>query len=496
MSRRRFLPRLCLVVAGAAAWAPAQEAALLVTGGRVHARAGVAVEEASILVVGGKIKAVGKDLVAPEGATIVDAAGLDVYPSLIDPLNDGLLENYPAARGALGATDRALDLVDRFAEDRRGEMRRAGVGVVGLGAAVGGARSGVSAVVFTEPGADGAPIVLGHDRFVQFDVAARQRGGAAGFGPFGGLPTATVVSLPLRTAAVKALEETLDAAKKYREAWEKYEKDYEEYKKKVAEGKGADSKPADAPGEKKEEKKEEAAPSGPPEGFRNWPRDKQREWMRENLRRGRGASAESAPESRPSGSTKLKPPEKPKTEPDKEALVRVLKRETPLWVGVEWEQDLVLAIELARKRDVKLALLGAAEATRVIDKIKDVRAMVVLPAPVIYDEDPLGGAPEDLCRILAKAGVPFTFATAGQPEYGPGGLRFAAALAIGRGLTEEQALRAVTLHAAQSLGMEKSLGSIEPGKEAHLMILKGSPFAPDAKVVKMVTRGRVTATEP
>ena len=228
MPPRRLFARLCLAVAGCSGAVSAQDASIFVTGGRVHARPEAAVETTNVLITDGKIKAVGKDLVAPEGAVIVDATGFDVYPSLIDPLNDALLETYPAARGSLGGADRALDLADRFADERRAAMRRAGVGVVGLGAPVGGLRSGVAAVMFAELGADGAPVVLGPDRFVQFDVAARQRGGSGGLGPFGDLQSATVVSLPARTAALKGLEETLDGAKKYREAWEKYEKDFEE----------------------------------------------------------------------------------------------------------------------------------------------------------------------------------------------------------------------------------------------------------------------------
>ena len=485
--QRRPSPAIFALAALLLAPVGAQDAPVFLRNGRVHVRPGSVVESASVLIEGGKIKAVGRELTAPDGAVIVDAEGLDVYPSFIDPLNDALLEIYPAVRGALGGGDRALDLFDRFADDRRAELRRAGVLVVGLGVAANGGRSGVAAVVGVEPAADGGPVVFAADRFVQVDVAQRQRGGG-GFGGGG----ATIAGLPSREAAVRGLEDALDGAKKYRETWEKYEKDFEEYKKKLAEGVKTESRPA----EKKDEPAAEEPSERPklPDDFRNWPREKQREWTRENMRRRpRGDSGGPASGPAPAPDNKLKPPEKPKTEPEKEALVRVLKREVPMWIGAEWKQDLGWVLDFAEKRDIKVAVMGGAEAAAVVDRLKALRAVVVLPPPVSFEEDPLGGPPEDLCRTLAKAGVPFTFATAGQPGYGPAGLRFAAALAVGRGLSEDDALAAVTVNAARVLGLEKSLGTIEPGREACLMVLKGSPFDVRNKILKSVQRGRVTA---
>lgn len=503
---RRPSSALWALAAVLATGAGAQDTPLLVRNGRVHARPGAPVVVASVLVEGGKIKAVGKDLAAPEGARVLEAEGLDVYASFIDPLNDGLLEVSPAPAGYLGGGDRALDVYDRFAAARRAELLRAGVGVVGLGVAVNGMRSGVAAVLATVGEEDGGPLVLGADRFVQFDPT-RGGGGGPPAGGGGGrgrrldLPTGpvgAVVGLPGREGALKNVEEALDGAKKYREAWEKYEKDLEEYKKKLADGGGAatDSKPAE---KKDDEKKPESSGPQPlPDGFRNWPRDKQREWMRENMRRSGMRPGGGGDDPKPAAdapSKKLKPPEKPKVEPEKEALVRVLKRETPLWVGAEWRQDIGWALDMATKRDVKIALLGAAEAGEMLDRLKAARALVVLPPPVAFSEEPLGGAPEDLSRTLAKAGIPFTFVTAGRADFGSAGLPAIAALAIGRGLSEDDALAATTVHAARALGMEKTLGTVEAGKDAHLMLVKGSPFAPGAKAEKLVVRGRVVAPE-
>jgi len=57
------------------------------------------------------------------------------------------------------------------------------------------------------------------------------------------------------------------------------------------------------------------------------------------------------------------------------------------------------------------------------------------------------------------------------------------------GVSEEEALRMVTLNAATDLGLERRLGSIEVGKDADLVILTASPFDPAARVEKTMIDG-------
>ena len=45
-----------------------------------------------------------------------------------------------------------------------------------------------------------------------------------------------------------------------------------------------------------------------------------------------------------------------------------------------------------------------------------------------------------------------------------------------RGLTEEEALRGITIYPAQVLGLEERIGSIEPGKDADISIFDGHPL--------------------
>ena len=73
--------------------APPQKGTTVITNATVHTGNGQVIENASILITDGKIAAVGKNISAPAGATIVNANGKQVYPGLILPVtNLGLVE--------------------------------------------------------------------------------------------------------------------------------------------------------------------------------------------------------------------------------------------------------------------------------------------------------------------------------------------------------------------------------------------------------------------
>jgi imidazolonepropionase-like amidohydrolase len=59
------------------------------------------------------------------------------------------------------------------------------------------------------------------------------------------------------------------------------------------------------------------------------------------------------------------------------------------------------------------------------------------------------------------------------------------------GVSEEEALKMITLHAAWQLGVDNRVGSIEVGKDADLAIFNGHPFAPAARVEMTLVDGRV-----
>ena len=103
---------------------------------------------------------------------------------------------------------------------------------------------------------------------------------------------------------------------------------------------------------------------------------------------------------------------------------------------------------------------------------------------------------DDEWARLAAAGL--TFALSADVEEWHGNTRnlpYHAAWAAAHGLDREAALKAVTLHAAEILGVADRIGSLAPGKDADLIVTTGDPLEVLTDVVYMFIRGRAVPLE-
>lgn len=94
---------------------------------------------------------------------------------------------------------------------------------------------------------------------------------------------------------------------------------------------------------------------------------------------------------------------------------------------------------------------------------------------------------------MNRAGVKFGFSTLGAAA---GKLRQNIRTAIEHGLPEDAALAALTTEPARMLGLEQSLGTVDPGKIANLVVTKGSWFAKDSPVRYVFVDGRKYEYQP
>ena len=58
-------------------------------------------------------------------------------------------------------------------------------------------------------------------------------------------------------------------------------------------------------------------------------------------------------------------------------------------------------------------------------------------------------------------------------------------------MKEFDALQAITINPAKHIGVSDRVGSIEEGKDADFVLLKGSPFAVDARILYTVINGEI-----
>lgn len=177
-----------------------------------------------------------------------------------------------------------------------------------------------------------------------------------------------------------------------------------------------------------------------------------------------------------------------------EAMLPVVRKERPLWMHVNEARGIRSAAEWSVRRGFKAVIAGGRDAWREAAYLAEHRIPVayehVFTQPV-RDTDPYDvhySAP----AVLAKAGVLLAFSE-GTEQFGASNIRnipYSAAQARAFGLPYEDAVRGLTLNAAQMLGVSDRLGSIEPGKEATLFIADGDILDLKAQVKRMWFRGR------
>jgi imidazolonepropionase-like amidohydrolase len=190
---------------------------------------------------------------------------------------------------------------------------------------------------------------------------------------------------------------------------------------------------------------------------------------------------------------------RPRYDAGLEAWQDVLSGREPLVVTATRENDLRRALALADEFKIKVAVAGAPQASRLASLIKQ-RS---LPLLVSVNFDPPRAAtffgPEDEERErkdieeaqknpaeLHKAGVRFALVSGHAASFLDGIRK-----AIEKGLPREAALKAVTLDAADALGIADRTGSIETGKIANLVAWSGEPLAKEAKVKMVFVDGQL-----
>jgi imidazolonepropionase-like amidohydrolase len=434
-----FLPALLSVSLSA------QEVAkevIAITGARLLTVSHGTIENGVLVMADGKIAAVGESgkVTIPNGAQIVDAHGMTVYPGLIDPeTNFGLIE--------VGSDENSADLAEpsdeimphmHVADAFHSETELIPVARLnGITNAVVAPTSDDTIAgqdIFIQlAGADRDAMMLGRDVALAMNFGAdqRRRGGrGGGHAEFPSTRMGLITQLRQTFLDVQDYMARQDAAAK---------KDSKADEKKDDK---ADAKKDNKADEKKDDK-----------GDKIFKRD-----------------------------LKL------------EALIPYLKGERPVVIGVYEGYDIETIMALAQEFHLKVVLNHVTHSQEVLDKIAAWKVPVIVGS--IYDfprANERFDAVYTLPAELAKRGVKIAIssADAGGPvsSHSSRNLPYAAGFAVAYGLPYDDALKAITLNVAQMFGFGDQLGSLDVGKTANVVLANGDPLDVRTDVKQVYIQG-------
>lgn len=188
--------------------------------------------------------------------------------------------------------------------------------------------------------------------------------------------------------------------------------------------------------------------------------------------------------------------------------LRLLKGEATAVVDANTTHELIQICELAETYGIRFVIRGAVEGWTVPDRLGRAKISTIIIPRTRSDpnEDSMrpNGSSIENAAIMARHGVAMAFLPTGS-LFGPGtGISFGglggrdllhlnmeAAFAVRGGLSNQDAIRAITLDAARILGIDRRVGSIEVGKDADFAIADGDLLHYMTHIRWTVVNGRV-----
>ena len=156
------------------------------------------------------------------------------------------------------------------------------------------------------------------------------------------------------------------------------------------------------------------------------------------------------------------------------AMIPALNGEIPVIVAADGVAQINDAITWGKKEGLKLVIRGGQDAIHVASRLKAENVPVILTSTMAAPERDYEAydGKYSLPARLHAAGVKFAISGGAGALYS-NRLPYEAGVAVAFGLPEEEALKAVTLNAAEFMGVADKVGSLDVGKEATLLITTG-----------------------
>lgn len=184
--------------------------------------------------------------------------------------------------------------------------------------------------------------------------------------------------------------------------------------------------------------------------------------------------------------------DKPDYDMKMEALIPVLKREIPLKAHAHRADDIFTSIRIAKEFDVDITLDHCTEGHLIVDElVKEGKSAIVGPTFGNRSKYELKNKSFETPKALVEAGVKVAIIT-DSPVIPLQHLALCAGLAVNAGLDEMEALKTITINAAEITGIADRVGSIEKGKDADIVIFDGNPLRDiDCKTYATIINGEI-----
>jgi imidazolonepropionase-like amidohydrolase len=172
-----------------------------------------------------------------------------------------------------------------------------------------------------------------------------------------------------------------------------------------------------------------------------------------------------------------------------EALGKVLRREIPWRQHCHRADDIATGLRIAEEFGYRLVIDHGTEAHLLAD-ILAARDIPVIIGPLLTSRSKVELRNRSLATPgkLAAAGVTIAITT-DHPVVPIHFLAYQAGLAVKHGLDRDTALQALTINPARIVGVDDRLGSIEPGKDADVVVWSGDPLDVPSRVERAFVDG-------
>ena len=159
-----------------------------------------------------------------------------------------------------------------------------------------------------------------------------------------------------------------------------------------------------------------------------------------------------------------------------EAMIPVMKGEIPLKAHAHRADDILTSIRIAKEFGVKLTLDHCTDGALIADELAE-EGLSAFVGPTLGSKSKIELRNKSFTTpaALHEAGVPISIIT-DAPVIPLQYLPMCAGLAINSGLDYEEGWRAITINPAVQTGIGDRVGSLEPGKDADVVIWTADPM--------------------